>query len=255
MTLGERLRAQREHLGLSQASMAELGGVKRNAQAQFEQDVHLPGGGYLLGVHKAGVDIGFVLLGEGFKLDKSSQSKNNDEISIKTKRYSNLNPKNELEPFGSSSGAELGPELPWDQFVQVPRWNVFASMGPGAEQYEPQIVETLAFKASFLRQLGIAPAHASIITGVGNSMSPTIAHNDLLIVDNAVRSYETKGVYVLAEDHRLVAKRLERERKTGDFLVISDNATEFPLRRVSAAQTASIHIMGRVKRAWSSRPL
>ena len=62
-TLGARLRSERCRLGLSQRVLAEIGGVKTNAQGHYEQGLRLPRADYLARVHKAGIDIIYVLVG------------------------------------------------------------------------------------------------------------------------------------------------------------------------------------------------
>lgn len=62
-TVGERLRAERERLGLSQAALGELGGVQKLAQINYEKDKRKPDSGYLAAVAEAGVDVLYVLTG------------------------------------------------------------------------------------------------------------------------------------------------------------------------------------------------
>ena len=63
-TFGQRLRAERERLGLSQAEFAELGGVKRSSQHIYENDVRVPDLRYLERVRDAGADLEYLVLGK-----------------------------------------------------------------------------------------------------------------------------------------------------------------------------------------------
>lgn len=63
VTLGARLRSERCRLGLSQRALAEIGGVKTNAQGHYEQGLRLPRADYLAMVHSVGVDVVYVLVG------------------------------------------------------------------------------------------------------------------------------------------------------------------------------------------------
>ncbi|MGB6054491.1 MAG: helix-turn-helix domain-containing protein [Burkholderiaceae bacterium] len=63
-TFGERLRSERNRLGLNQDDFAALGGVKKRAQITYEQDERLPDAAYLQGVAGSGVDVLYVLIGE-----------------------------------------------------------------------------------------------------------------------------------------------------------------------------------------------
>lgn len=59
----DRLREERNRLGLNQSDFAELGGVKLNAQVNYENGSRKPDSGYLAAISNAGVDILYVLTG------------------------------------------------------------------------------------------------------------------------------------------------------------------------------------------------
>ena len=63
-SFGKRLRTERERLGLSQLSFAELGGVKRTTQHFYETGVSVPDLHYLDRIRAAGVDLAYLVLGE-----------------------------------------------------------------------------------------------------------------------------------------------------------------------------------------------
>lgn len=62
-TLGERLREERDRLGINQNELADIGGVKRNSQGNYERGRQNPDTAYLLAVAKVGVDVMYVLFG------------------------------------------------------------------------------------------------------------------------------------------------------------------------------------------------
>jgi len=64
ITSAERLRQERERLGLSQAALAALAGVTRNSQIKYESGERKPDIAYLVAVARAGVDILYVSTGE-----------------------------------------------------------------------------------------------------------------------------------------------------------------------------------------------
>lgn len=64
MTIGARLREERARLGVSQTELANVCGVAKNTQLNYEKDERSPDAPYLLLAHKAGVDIHYVLFGE-----------------------------------------------------------------------------------------------------------------------------------------------------------------------------------------------
>jgi transcriptional regulator with XRE-family HTH domain len=64
MALGNRLKAERKRLGLSQEALGARGGVATNAQGNYEGDKRTPDANYLAGVSAAGVDVLYVLTGQ-----------------------------------------------------------------------------------------------------------------------------------------------------------------------------------------------
>ncbi|MCC8628566.1 helix-turn-helix domain-containing protein [Xanthomonas perforans] len=69
MTVGKRLKDERKRLGLTQDEMAVQLGLTRYAQLNFEKDINLPGGAYLLAAVDRGVDVMYVLTGHRAQLD------------------------------------------------------------------------------------------------------------------------------------------------------------------------------------------
>ena len=59
-----RLKEERKRLGLNQSDFAALGGVKKDAQLNYENGTRIPDSAYLSALNNAGVDIFYVLTGE-----------------------------------------------------------------------------------------------------------------------------------------------------------------------------------------------
>lgn len=64
MTLGDRLREEREKLGMSQSTFGELAGVTKASQINYEKGVRHPDSSYLLAAGKAGADVCYLLTGK-----------------------------------------------------------------------------------------------------------------------------------------------------------------------------------------------
>ncbi|MFS2161141.1 helix-turn-helix domain-containing protein [Pseudomonas sp. Pseusp122] len=62
-TIGERLKLERQRLGLSQDEFSALGGVAANAQRLYESGHRIPRADYLSGISSAGADVLYVVLG------------------------------------------------------------------------------------------------------------------------------------------------------------------------------------------------
>ena len=64
MDIAQRLKAERERLGLTQTEFAALGGVGRKTQFNYEAGERAPDAVYLAAVQRAGVDVLYVVSGE-----------------------------------------------------------------------------------------------------------------------------------------------------------------------------------------------
>lgn len=63
MSIGERLREERERLGFSQASFAEITGAHRKSQGNYELGERMPDAAYLAAIAAAGADVLYILTG------------------------------------------------------------------------------------------------------------------------------------------------------------------------------------------------
>ncbi|WP_134163314.1 helix-turn-helix domain-containing protein [Pseudomonas citronellolis] len=63
-SFGDRLRLERERLGLSQEALGEIGGVKKLAQINYEKGKRHPDSEYLAAIAGAGVDVLYLLTGQ-----------------------------------------------------------------------------------------------------------------------------------------------------------------------------------------------
>ncbi|HFV9258216.1 helix-turn-helix domain-containing protein [Enterobacter cloacae] len=61
--IGMRLREERERLGLSQAALGEVGGVKKLTQLNYEKGERSPDASYLYAISKFGADVQFIVTG------------------------------------------------------------------------------------------------------------------------------------------------------------------------------------------------
>ncbi|CAN7596220.1 helix-turn-helix domain-containing protein [Variovorax paradoxus] len=77
-----RLREERKRLGLSQEALAELGGVKLNAQSNYETGKRAPDADYLARVAVHGVDVAFLFSGQRTPVARDASA--NDEQSPST---------------------------------------------------------------------------------------------------------------------------------------------------------------------------
>ena len=62
-TYGERFKHERLRLKLTQAQLADAGGVGRHAQSYYERDITLPRADYLAAITLLGIDVLFIITG------------------------------------------------------------------------------------------------------------------------------------------------------------------------------------------------
>lgn len=133
--------------------------------------------------------------------------------------------------------------------VAVPRLKLGASAGPGALGGEERAGAEMVFPPAMLRELGAGrPAALAIIKVEGESMLPTLAPGDDILVDGddaAARLRE--GVYVLRGGDALIVKRLALG-PNGGLAILSDN----PLNRDwTGVDPKTLDVVGRV--IWAGR--
>lgn len=61
MSVGKRIREERERLAYSQEAFAALGNVSRRSQIMYEQDSSEPSAGYFTSIAAAGADVLYIL--------------------------------------------------------------------------------------------------------------------------------------------------------------------------------------------------
>lgn len=63
MSIGERLKEERERLGFTQPAFAALAGTTKKSQIDYEKNLTQPKAGYLAAIAEAGADVQYVVTG------------------------------------------------------------------------------------------------------------------------------------------------------------------------------------------------
>jgi transcriptional regulator with XRE-family HTH domain len=63
LEIGQRLKEERERLGLSQQAFAEIGGASKRSQVEWEKGAQVPNAEFLALVAKSGADVAFIVTG------------------------------------------------------------------------------------------------------------------------------------------------------------------------------------------------
>ena len=134
--------------------------------------------------------------------------------------------------------------------VPVPRLDVGASAGPGALGGDERARSHIAFDPAWLRRIASgAPDQLSIIRVEGDSMAPTLADGDEILVDRGDAGGRLRdGIYVLRIDEALVVKRLALNPAARTVSIRSDNPA-YPAW--PDCEPAAVNLVGRV--VWAGR--
>ena len=128
--------------------------------------------------------------------------------------------------FGVDEVLLGGPEAaPGRGLLPVPRLDVGASAGAGAFGGDERADAQIAFDPAWLRRIARgAPEQLSIIRVAGDSMAPTLADGDDILVDRGDGAARLRdGIYVLRMDDALVVKRIALHPMGRRVTVQSDN--------------------------------
>ncbi len=135
--------------------------------------------------------------------------------------------------------------------VFVPKLAIGASAGAGALVGDEVAEARVGFETGWLRKLGSNPASLSIIQVSGDSMVPTLADGDDILVDRSDAADRLRdGIYVLRIDDALMVKRVALNPVSRTLTIKSDNQS-YP--EWSDCDPARVNIIGRV--VWVGRKL
>ena len=146
-------------------------------------------------------------------------------------------------------GGPPPPDCPDSGLVRVARLEVGASAGPGAIPDDESARGHIAFDPLWLRQVAADPKRLSLIRVEGDSMAPTLADGDEILVDRGDAAERLRdGIYVLRIEDSLVVKRVAPDPAGRALSIRSDN-TAYP--SWSARDPATVEVVGRV--VWVGR--
>ena len=150
----------------------------------------------------------------------------------------------ELKKTHNTGSAEIitGSDIAYISFYR----DIGVSAGHGLDWDSDGQILSFPIPLSFLHSKGIAPENALIVKVNGDSMSPTLNDNDLVVIDKNF-SLSLNGIYVIKDNiNGLRVKRLDKD-KDGNLKVISDNKNyETQIYSVAEMQDNTITILGKV---------
>lgn len=136
--------------------------------------------------------------------------------------------------------------------IRIAHYDVKSAMGAGqvAPDY-PEMFEDVIVSQQHLRELGVTyndPNHLKMMTGVGQSMEPTIRHLDPLIVDVSIREFVGDGIYAFWWQGHFYTKRLQ-VADADHFEMISDN----PRHKDRLIRMDETYIQCRILLVWNAK--
>lgn len=137
-------------------------------------------------------------------------------------------------------------------YAIIPRITVDISASGGTIVAEHHEEERYYFRQAWIREhLGVTPSDLGLLYVRGDSMEPSLCHNDIVMVDTTKKTPTPPGIFVLFDGFGLVAKRLEYVADAGlkQLRIISDNPQYSTYER-SLEETL---IIGRV--VWFAREI
>jgi phage repressor protein C with HTH and peptisase S24 domain len=139
------------------------------------------------------------------------------------------------------------------RFVFIPAYNVEASAGDGAFVIREQVIDSLAFKRDWIRhELGAQPSDLALIYVEGDSMWPTLAPGDIILIDRRDTRVSRDGIYVLRIDEAVLVKRLHR-LPGGIIEATGDNPAGRAFEIRLDTQDQDLAVIGRV--VWAGKRL
>lgn len=146
-------------------------------------------------------------------------------------------------------GPEAGTD-PIGAMIPVPRLAVDAAAGAGAFDGDERERAPIAFDPAWLRRLARGgPEQLSIIRVSGDSMAPTLADGDEILVDRGDGAERLRdGIYVLRIDDALVVKRVTLHPAARTLSIRGDNPA-YP--GWPNCDPTAVDIVGRV--VWAGR--
>lgn len=222
VSLGDRLREERERLGLNQTQFGDLAAVTKKTQMLYEGDQRSPKADYLTAIAQAGVDVQYLLTGNRSVLGASGA-----QAAYRVE---------DGTPIG------LGAVAPGSA-VPVKMYDIEAAAGAGRSLEDETVKTTIYFPAEQLQALGLAPGRVAGVQVRGDSMEGTLEDGDWALVDLDNRDPRQEGVFLLLVSGERRIKRVQR-LAGGALYLISDNEHYQP-EMIPPQQMREVEILGR----------
>lgn len=219
-TLGERVKARRMELGITQKELGDLVGVSQNSITKIENGGNTT---FITELASAlGVDV--MWLSTGASEHKSAQKVIEQSLDNYFSNERDLLHKHRIDYYDVRAAAGL----------------------TGFENSDyPEIISSLYLTDEGMSQLvGKKSSDGICLVNVPtDSMEPTIRKGDIVFLDTKVNAYSGDGIYAFAIDGALFIKRIQK-MIGGGYRMISDNEI-YPPEQISDEVCQNAQFIGR----------
>jgi len=132
-----------------------------------------------------------------------------------------------------------------EDFVLIPKYKAVLSAGDGSFDNKDQISSYFAFRKEWIKQRG-NPKNFVLVLVRGDSMSPTICHNDMVLVDKSKTGLSDiidGKIHAIRENDVIKIKRLYISGKK--IKIKSDNEIEGDSYEIDIEEE-DFHLIGRI---------
>lgn len=139
--------------------------------------------------------------------------------------------------------ADLNPE----EFTIIPRYDITVSAGNGhTVSEEVQKNKGQAYRADWLKAMGLKGHELKSIRAKGDSMMPTFGDGCALLVDFSHKDIIEGKVYIIRFGDEIRVKRIHK-RPDGGVIIRSDNRDAYPDINIPPEEMKNIEVLGRVR--------
>lgn len=245
MATGSQIRKYRTKAGLTLEQLSELSGVEVGTISAIEQRDSSRSSKFSLLAAALGMTVEML----------ERQDTEYDVIELMKDRAAGA-PSVAGQPGAVEVRDRGTPYLPGFEALSIPMLANSGSMGAGEDQMHDEVVVGRLTVSPQWAQRTIKPLtkleNLRFIHGWGDSMDPTFADGDILLVDIGIQTPKIDGIYVLEANDRIYIKRV-RQRMDGQFEVSSDNPT---VKTVDVLDgTHPVQVRGRVVWCWNGKKM
>jgi len=249
-TIAERIKEERERLGLTQDAFARIAGVSKPSQVRYEKGGRCPDGSYFAKLAAAGADVLYILTGAGdIRAEWLLMGKPDQKA-----REALMAPEAEArETVERALGMSPSPSFAIEgkDYAAIPRFDVELAAGDGRFNDEGEPIEHLAFSCAWLKRMGVAAGKAVLLKLRGNSMEPTLHDGDLVLIDRRRARIRDRRIYAFVEPGG--EARVKRLECAGDQLLIRSDNPDCSTELRGKDEAVRIEVIGEV--LWSGHVL